>query len=273
MNSKQLKILALTAMFFDHFIRIFPLSDAIAPVGDWLYTIGQENLSVWVMSWIPYLLSYFGRLAAPVFLFCIVQGFLHTRNLKKYILRIFATGFLAQVPYILFELAENQMYGIAGNWKEVPLNILFTLGLGLLALWGYAKCAKKGNSVLGISIIVLAGALARMLQFEGGEGYILIIFMLYVIRNRSVWQKALIFIPVMFLARYRLIAYTLLENIEMLRTCTLNVLGAYLGILMTGFYSGEKGNIGKRFQRFMYAFYPLQWLILAMIGFLRTPLA
>lgn len=270
MNSKQLKILALISMFFDHFIRIFPLSDAIVPAADWLSSIGQENLSVWAMSRIPYLLTYFGRVAAPVFMFCIVEGFLHTRNIKKYILRIYTTAILAQIPYILFDLAENRMYGVVGDWKEVPLNILFTLGLGLLALFGYDKCAKKGRKVLGIGIIVLAGALARLLRFEGSEGYIFIIFMFYVMRNRPIWQKASTFVPILLLARYRLVAYTF-TNLEMLRICILNVLGPYLGILAVCFYSGKKGTVSKEFQWFMYAFYPLHLLILAVIGYLRTP--
>ena len=261
MNSKQLKILALASMLFDHLIRIFPLSDAIVPAADWLSSIGQEQLSIWIMSWIPHLLVYFGRVAAPVFMFCIVEGFLHTRNIKKYILRIFATAILAQLPYILFDLAEGRMHGVAGDWKEVPLNILFTLGLGLLALWGYAKCAKKGHHVLEVGIIVLAGVLARLLRFEGSEGYIFIIFMFYVMRNRPIWQKALIFLPVLLLA---------LGNLNMFRVCILNVFGPYLGILAVCFYSGEKGNIGKGFQRFVYAFYPLHLFILAIIGYLRA---
>ncbi len=270
MNSKQLKTLALVSMFFDHFIRIFPVENTIAPVADWLASIGQKNLSNWTMSWAPHLLFYLGRVAAPVFMFCIVEGFLHTRSIKKYILRIFSTAILAQGPYILFQLAENRMYGIAGDWREVPLNILFTLGLGLLTLWGYEKCSEKGYKLIGIGVIVMAGALARLLRFEGSEGYIFIIFMFYAVRNRPTWQKALIFIPVLILARYRLIAYTL-EDLKMLRTCILNLLGPYLGILTVGFYTGEKGTTGKGFQRFMYIFYPMHFLILAVIGYLRTP--
>ncbi len=269
MNSKQLKNLALASMFFDHWIRIFPLSDAIVPVADWLSSIGQESLGIWIMSWIPHLLSYFGRVAAPVFMFCIVEGFLHTRDIKRYILRIFATSLLSQLPYILFDLAEGRMYGAMADWKEVPLNILFTLGLGLLALWGYSKCGEKGYKMFGVGIIVLAGVLARLLRFEGNEGYIFIIFMFYVMRNRLIWQKALVFLPVLILARYRLVVYTL-GNLNMLRGCILNVFGPYLGVLAVCFYSGEKGNIGKRFQRFVYAFYPLHLFVLAMVGYLRA---
>lgn len=273
MNSKQLKILALISMFFDHFIRIFPLSHAILPICDWFILNGQEGLGVWLIDWLPYLLSYFGRLAAPVFMFCIIQGFLHTNNIKKYILRIFATAFIAQIPYILFDMAENRLYGIQGDWTKVSLNILFTFGMGLLSLWSYTQCEKRGHKILGLSIIVLAGILARLLRFEGSEGYIFIIFMFYLMRNSSQWKKALIFIPVVILSRYRLIAYvyTLENYMHMFRTCILNVFGPYLGVLVTCYFSGEKGNISKRLQRFTYAFYPLHLLVLAIIGYLRAP--
>ena len=39
---------------------------------------------------IPLFFSWIGRLAAPLFLFCIVEGFLHTHDRKKYFLRIYA---------------------------------------------------------------------------------------------------------------------------------------------------------------------------------------
>ncbi|HCJ57687.1 MAG TPA: hypothetical protein DHV55_10260 [Clostridiaceae bacterium] len=123
--------------------------------------------------------------------------------------------------------------------------------------------------MFGVGIIVLAGVLARLLRLEGNEGYIFIIFMFYVMRNRLIWQKALVFLPVLILARYRLVVYTL-GNLNMLRGCILNVFGPYLGVLAVCFYSGEKGNIGKRFQRFVYAFYPLHLFVLAMVGYLRA---
>lgn len=266
MNNRQLKLLALIAMFLDHFIRIFPVSEAMAPVANGLSSIGLEGLSVWSLEWIPRLLIYFGRLAAPIFMFCIVEGFLHTRSIPKYILRIVATAILSQAPYVLFHLAENRMYDIPGDWREVSLNILFTLGLGLLALWGYEQCVKKGYSVLGISIVVLSGILARLLHFEGGEGYILIIFTFYLLRHRPIWQRGLIFIPLLILARYRLVAYVL-EDFTFLSTCILNILGPYIGIVITFFYSGEKGKTSKWSKKLMYAFYPLHLLVLAIFGY------
>ena len=57
-----------------------------------------------------------------------------------------------------------------------------------------------------------------------------------------------------------------------IRNCLLNVAGNYLGMLCTLTCTGEKGDAGKGFQRFMYGFYPLHLALLALAGFLRTPL-
>lgn len=43
---------------------------------------------------VPLFFSQAGRLAAPLFLFCIIEGFIHTRNRKKYFLRIYLLSVL-----------------------------------------------------------------------------------------------------------------------------------------------------------------------------------
>lgn len=269
MNSKQLKILALVTMFYDHITRVIDIENIFYMAGDWLAAQGMEAFGMWVIDEIPYIFNYIGRLAAPIFMFCIVEGFLHTHDIKKYILRIFATAIISQPPYILFNLAESRKYGIQGNWQDVSFNILFTLGLGLLTLVIFTKCRENGKLYLGILAVILAGTLARLCHFEGNEGYILIIFMFYLLRNTAPWKKALIFIPVMILSRIRLISILEEAGIRFMSNYLLNVFGPYLGVLVTCLYNHEKGNIKKGFQRFAYVFYPLHLLILGIIGFFR----
>ena len=268
MNHKHLKIFALCAMLFDHTVLIFPLEDLILPLCNGLTSQGYDHLGMWLLDWLPYILRYIGRTSAPIFLFCLVQGFLHTHDVRKYIARIFVTAIAAQGPYILFDLAQSRLYGMVGDWRDSGVNILFTLGLGLLALTVFEHFHQKGRTPLGYGAVILAGALARLLQLEGHEGYILIIFAFYLLRNSAVWKKVLVFIPIILLSRFRLVAFVCTEP-RMLQACVLNVLGNYMGILITFFYTGEKGNSGKGFQRFMYAFYPLHLLLLAIIGYLR----
>jgi hypothetical protein len=42
-----------------------------------------------------------GRLAFPIYAYCIVQGYKHTRNLKKYMLRLLLIAAVSQVPFML----------------------------------------------------------------------------------------------------------------------------------------------------------------------------
>lgn len=67
----QLKYIALIAMVFDHIHYFFDYTGKI-----------------------PIWFAMIGRLAAPLFLFCVIEGFIHTRNRKKYFLKIYSLAIL-----------------------------------------------------------------------------------------------------------------------------------------------------------------------------------
>jgi len=116
------------------------------------------------------------------------------------------------------------------------------------------------------------------LNMEGGKGYILLAWVCYITRDCPRWQRALIYIPAVMLFRRGLILWVIesvgtAELAGALRNCLLNTLGNYFGMLVTLTDNGEKGRAGKGFQYFCYAFYPAHFAVLALVGFLRTPLA
>lgn len=274
MNYKQLKLLAMASMAFDHIVRIFPLWRIIAPLADWLWAGGHDAAANWLLDELPFYLMLIGRLAAPIFLFCIAQGLLRTRDVNRYIRRVAITAIIAQIPYAFFDLAEYRIMGIADGWlwTDVSLNICFTLALGLAALAAYKRLAEQGHGVSGLLAGVAAALLARLLHMEGGRGYILLIFVFYLTRNLPRRQRALWFIPAIILSRWGLVWWMLTDFTDgAIRNCLLNVAGNYLGMLATLTYTGEKGSAGKDFQRLMYAFYPAHFALLALIGFLRSP--
>lgn len=267
MNKKQLKIIACLCMFYDHLDRILPIQLLLAPLWDWLYEMGQEAL----IDQLFRLLNYIGRLAAPIFLFCIVDGFFHTHDKKRYIQRVAITALLAQVPYILFNMAEMHTYGAAALISEIDLNILFTLSLGLIAIWLTDTLLQCRQYLLAIISIITACLLATCLHMEGKYGYILILFAFYFLKDQKRWLQALLFIPIVILSRYRLFMQLFTEtDARMVPTVILNIFGNYLGLLIPiCFYNGQKGSISKTMQLGMYAFYPLHLLVLGLIGLLR----
>lgn len=272
MNYKQLKILAILCMVFDHVVRIFPLYRMFSPLADLLWSAGHDAAADWLLNGLPFYLMLIGRLAAPIFLFCVAQGLLHTRDTSRYLKRILVTAIIAQIPYVLFNLAEYRVDGIADAWvwQDTGLNICFTLALGLAALALYRRLAERGHPLSWVVVCAAATALARLLSMEGGRGYILLIFTFYLTRNRPRWQRALWFLPAVILSRWGL-AQWVLEDFTAgpIRNFLLNTGGNYLGMLVTLAYTGEKGDAGRGFQRLCYAFYPAHFALLALIGLLR----
>ena len=69
LDGTQLKTIALVLMVLDHIHYFFEFK-----------------------GWVPIWFSMLGRLSAPLFLFCTVEGFAHTHDRKRYVLRIWAIG-------------------------------------------------------------------------------------------------------------------------------------------------------------------------------------
>jgi len=76
MSSFVLKIIAIITMFIDH-------------VGYAIF--GKFSF-----------FNYIGRIAFPIFAFQISEGYSHTKDLKKYFLRLFIFAIISQVPFMLF---------------------------------------------------------------------------------------------------------------------------------------------------------------------------
>ena len=69
LDGTQLKTIALVLMVLDHIHYFFEFT-----------------------GWVPTWFSMLGRLSAPLFLFCTVEGFAHTHDRKRYFIRIWAFG-------------------------------------------------------------------------------------------------------------------------------------------------------------------------------------
>lgn len=151
-TGSTLKIIAIISMFIDHFgasIMEFYLYHILQP-------LGAENAKAIIDSRVPWLwmdwmgdpekvlsiditIRAIGRLAFPIFCFLLVEGFLHTHNMKKYLVRL---GIFALVSDIPFDMA---FFG------EVTLhhqNVFFTLFIAVLALMA-ADHVKKQESFNG----------------------------------------------------------------------------------------------------------------------------
>jgi hypothetical protein len=92
-----------------------------------------------------------GRIAFPIFCFLLVEGFLHTRNVWKYALRL---GIFALVSEIPFDLAFSNHF-----YYPQYQNVYFTLLIGLITLIGFQKLQEKLQDKSWLPVLGVAGAI------------------------------------------------------------------------------------------------------------------
>lgn len=85
-NANILKIFAIIVMLIDHIGSYFVSKIAPNPY---------------------YMMRSIGRLAMPIFLYLIVQGFFYTKNLKKYIFRMFCLATITQVILLVLGIINK----------------------------------------------------------------------------------------------------------------------------------------------------------------------
>jgi len=137
LNAARLKVIALLSMTLDH-----------------LAAFGFE-LPLFAALYTP--LRIAGRIAAPVFLFLLVQSARHTRNRNRFLLRLYLAG--AAVG--LFTAATNFFLGETVGYIT-PGNILFTFFYTVLyihlgeMLWAALKARRWKKALLSLFFIALS---------------------------------------------------------------------------------------------------------------------
>lgn len=109
-----------------------------------------------------------GRIAFPIYTWCMIVGFHYTRSVPKYLLRILLVGLVSQP---LYNIALNH------TWRDP--NIFLTLSLGLCALWGIRE--KKFLSQIWAPAAALI--LAIVLKADYGWKGVLLFVLLYAVRD------------------------------------------------------------------------------------------
>lgn len=249
MSFFTLKLVALLSMLWDHLTYVWPLSMTLEGL---LYPNAAGGV-LW-MEVLQRCTDYIGRIAAPIFLYAIANGYRHTRSFTRYALRLLVFACLSEWPYRL-------LFGYSGN-------IMFTLLLGLLTLrlmdWGNGRRAGLGD--LLAAGVVLA---AQYLSWTEGKGaYVLFILVFFKTERWPVRRKALLWLVLMPLSRYRLIWMTVSEKLFTLRwlhALSINALGPLLGVAATFFYHGERGRAFPGDKYLWYVFYPAHLLALGVL--------
>lgn len=216
LDGTSLKLIAMISMVFDH------VGDMFFPGAVWMRMIG--------------------RLAMPLFSFCIAEGYAHTRDKKKYLCRM---GIFALISEIPFDLAFEGRIGLGHQ------NIMLSFFLAILSLMLYDRIRGEGKeraalkTALGILCAVAVAALALLLRADYTVFAVIAVFLFYVLRDRGALLRC--GAGVGFLALTRTVGYY--------RATGLSLIPLLL-------YNGKRG---RGLKWLFYAFYPGHLLLLYLL--------
>ncbi len=148
LNSFQLKCIAVLTMIIDH-------TGAVLFPGDLVF-------------------RYIGRISFPVFCFLLVEGFSHTRDMRKYMLRLGVFAVISEIPY---DLAFRDTVLEFGHQ-----NVFFSLFIGVVMMYALEKNAEWP---IKVTEVLLAMWVAVFLRTDYGFKGILLISIYYFLRRRS----------------------------------------------------------------------------------------
>ena len=271
LSASGLKWIALVLMVLDHIHYMFA------------YT-----------GWVPEWFSMAGRLAAPLFLFCLAEGFAHTHDRRKYFIKVYLihllmSGLLFLMMTGLVPVRPDGFYPMNGMMTSFSILMVVFQGMDWLGekRWGPGLAAvilPLAWPVLASMLMGMAPALQMPLSVLGytflpmwnsnpdaGIGTILTGILLYGFRkNRRVQAGVFAGFTVLYYFLYPLLVFSQSPEFHwtMMFTTAYEWYGALAALLMLC-YNGERGRGPKRF---FYVFYPAHVYILYALSRAAYPL-
>lgn len=173
-------------------------------------------------------------LAMPIYAFLLVEGFKKTSSVKKYGIRLFLLALISEFPYDL--AMQDKWFTMYGQNPVWGLLIAFIV---LYFLNGFEN-VKKFKGVLLRLMIVVAGILwVWMLNVAYGPCMVMVVAVLWILDGNGI--------------------ITTMVGV----VASLLNFPAPFGFIFNHFYNGEKGRDNRKI---FYVIYPLQLLILGLIG-------
>ena len=231
LSGTALKMIACITMLIDH------IGASCIEAGLLLPELETGEVSGGALNQLPLyqldrVLRFTGRLAFPIFCFLLVEGFVHTHDVKKYVRRLFLFALISEVP---FDLAFFRT-----PFDFSAQNVYWTLALGVLAMAGLKHFEKPDGSASWKGLLCAAGCTLAACTDYDGIG-VLIICALYL--TRADRKRQCIVGAVLFAWE----------------------LTAPLAFVLVWFYNGQRGACSPLQKKAFYWFYPVHLSVLAAV--------
>lgn len=247
LTGAALKWIAIITMLIDH-IGAVVLMPYIGAAG----FSGGNTVDIETLRQIYTICRMIGRVSFPLFCFLIVEGFIHTRDVKKYALRLGIFAIISEIP---FDLSLAGVFFETGNQ-----NIFFTLFIGLVVIIGFHRIKEK-NSIVAFLIPLAGAVLAEKLNTDYGAFGVLLIFLFYYFRGKQI-QRAIAIFVLIFLNFTWILSKVGLSPAQVNLSYYIQTALPLTALIPIGFYNGLRG---KQAKYLFYGFYPIHLLILYFI--------
>ena len=215
LNGTVLKLIAMTSMVLDH------VGDNFFPDQVWMRIMG--------------------RIAMPIFAFCVSEGFRRTRDKRKYLMRMLLFGVISEIPFDL--VTSGKLL------EHSHQNIMLTFSWAILGLACCERILSRGESRWRYPAAVTAALFFAVSSVFLGLDYSVLatalIFTWYLMKDRPLWAGTAAAAAV----------HAALRN-----------MGIYwfglLGFVPVIFYNGERG---RGLKWLFYLFYPGHLLLIFLI--------
>lgn len=222
LSGAQLKYIAFISMLIDHTNNAL-----ITPI------LNGKGALLYISN----IFSVLGRIAFPIFMFLLIEGFFKTRSRKKYLASLLIFGLISEIPFDMF--VSRTFF--EPNWN----NMMFTLALCLGVIWLIDSLRAKLKSTLlwfitSLPILGISCFIAARLSLDYDYHAILVAYIFYIFRQKPIIGAGLGYISI------------------------IKELWSILGFGLTLIYNGDRG---RQYKWLNYAFYPVHLLILGILRF------
>ena len=207
-----------------------------------------DHLQLTLLPDLP-ILRCVGRLAFPLFAFMAVEGYLHTRSLKKYLLRLLMLAVISEIPFDLL---------VSGSvFDPMHQNVIWTIILGLCCIRAFENISAGRKMMLSAVVIIASLAAAIIARVDYSSAGVLTLLVFYAFRGNTVRCRLMQLLSLAF------INLLLLGGIEF--AFPYQAL-AVLSLPIIWLYDGSQGPHNGFIKAANYLFYPAHMLILALFS-------
>lgn len=295
-----IKLIAIATMLIDHIAAGILTRVLVVENGKQYGTGVTADPTGNPLFWVMFLMRMIGRLGFPIFCFLLVEGFMRTRSVKKYAIRLAIFALISEIPFNLVLCGSVTASGYQ--------NVFFTLLIGLIALWFFDLFAKHRFTgaqkivfyiggvalisfyiaqfvvqitgadflivypvVCGVATIVWMVATKkygteRISRIAADLTVLLLCMMLADFLRTDYSGMGVLTIAVMYIFRANK-KKSMLWGCIVLTAMSLSEITAFFGLIPISKYNGERG---LKMKYFFYLFYPVHlfliWLVAAAMG-------